>query len=173
MKNKGFSLGIGAAITVISIVYFWLNTPNLLMAPDISLNLIDGRTIEVKSLQGKPLLNTFWATTCSSCMKEMPHLVALYEDLHQEGLEIIGIAMSYDPPNLVVALSEKKQIPYPIALDIDGSAARAFGDVDLTPTSFLISAEGKIIQKNIGELDIKQLRIKINSLLNQTDTTLS
>ena len=103
----------------------------------------------------------------------MPHLIALYDELNKDGFEIIGIAMSYDPPNRVVELSERKNIPYPIALDIDGSAAKAFGNVKVTPTSFLIGPQGNIVQKNTGEMNIKDLRMKVKELLQINLTTVS
>ena len=103
----------------------------------------------------------------------MPHLVELYKQLNKEGLEIIGIAMSYDPPNHVLELTEKKEIPYPIALDIEGLASKAFGNISVTPTSFLIDSLGNIIQQETGEIDIDQLRIRIKELLQTPPTTIS
>ena len=99
------------------------------------------------------------------CLEEIPRLTKLYDELNKDGFEIIGIAMSYDPPNRVIALSEKKKIPYPIALDISADAEMAFGKIKATPTNFLISADGKIIQRFVGIMDIDSLRSKIKKLL--------
>ena len=98
----------GVILTVVLGFWLFLTPEGLDKAPDISLNFIDGQKIDLNSLQGNPLLVTFWATTCSTCIKEMPHLVELYDELNKDGLEIIGIAMSYDPPNRVVEVSEKR-----------------------------------------------------------------
>ena len=116
-------------------------------------------------LRGRPVLVTFWATTCPGCLKEMPHLVELYEELGNAGFELIGIAMSYDPPNRVLELTTERQLPYPIALDLDGALAAAFGNVMLTPTSFLIGPDGRIIKHKIGEMDINELRQQVESML--------
>ena len=158
-----------------AVAYTFLSRQPFMLSevPDISLSIIDGRKINLKSAHEGPLLVTFLATTCPSCLKEMPHLIELYHELNKDGLEIVGIAMPYDPPNLVVALSKQKNIPYPIALDIDGSATRAFGDVSLTPTSFLIDQNGYIIQQETGTIDIGKLRDKIKKLLNTSNTTIS
>lgn len=145
----------------------------LTKVPDINLNFIDGRKIAINSFKGKPLLVTFWSTTCSTCIKEMPHLVELYNELNKEGFEIIAIAMPYDPPNRVIELSEKKGITYPVALDIEGLAMQAFGDVRVTPTSFLVDSLGNIVEQKTGEMDIKQLRIRIKELLKTSNTTIS
>jgi peroxiredoxin len=173
MKKLLFPLVTAVILAAAAGLGLLLIPDDLDKAPDISLNFIDGRSIEFNSLQGKPLLVTFWSTTCSKCIQEMPHLIELYEELNKNGFEIIGIAMSYDPPNRVVELSERKNIPYPIALDIDGSASKAFGNIDVTPTSFLIGPQGNIVQQKTGELNIEDLRIKIKELLHTNLTTVS
>ena len=173
MKTK-LTLTIATLIIVaLSSFVLFISSQGPDKAPDISLNIIDGRQIEFSSLRGNPLLVTFWSTTCSTCIKEMPHLVELYKQLNKDGLEIIGIAMPYDPPNRVLELTERKEIPYPIALDIEGVASKAFGNISATPTSFLIDSFGNIIQQKTGEMDIEQLRIKIKKLLQTPPTTIS
>lgn len=163
--KETFSIVIAALLLIVAAA-LWL-APGLLNpeAPDVGLTTIRGDKIQLNDLRGKPVLITFWATTCPGCLKEQPHLVELYKKLHPRGLEIIGIAMSYDPPNQVIALQQKRGLPYTIALDIDGSAARSFDDVRLTPTSFLISPEGKIVFKKIGEMDMVRLEQTIHDML--------
>ncbi len=152
---------------------FTIFSQELTRVPDISLNFIDGRKIEFNDFKGKPLLVTFWSTTCSTCIKEMPHLIELYNELNKDGFEIIAIAMPYDQPNRVIELSEKKGVTYPVALDIEGLAMRAFGGVSVTPTSFLIDSLGNIVEQKTGEINIKHLRIKIKELLGTSNTTIS
>jgi peroxiredoxin len=165
MKAKDISLSAIALALIALLAYFWFSPAGLQPAPDISLKTIDGKTIQLSDLHGRPVLVNFWATTCPGCVKEMPHLVELYNKYSPQGFEVIGVAMYYDPPNQVVTLSKARNIPYTIALDIDGEAARAFDNVRLTPTSFLISPEGKIVQQKIGDLDIPQVEKLIESML--------
>ena len=73
--------------------------------------------------------------------------------------------MSYDPPNQVLEMTKRKQIPYPIALDIDGSVANAFGNITLTPTSFLIAPDGTIVKHKIGEMDMEKIKDDIIVML--------
>lgn len=166
---------IGVIILVLATGASWLllSPDSLSNAPAISLKTTDGRVIHLQSLQGKPVLITFWATTCHSCIKEIPHLISLYNELSVKGLEIIGVAMSYDPPNQVIELVNRGKVSYPIALDVDGSIAKAFDNVMLTPTSFLISPDGKIIQYRRGEMDMGLLRQKILDLLMQQSKAIS
>jgi Redoxin len=70
-------------------------------------------------------------------------------------------------------LSKRKNIPYPVALDIDGSAAKAFGDIQVTPSSFLIDSHGNVIKREVGEINIDALRTKVKALQKITTTTIS
>ena len=153
-----------------SIFWLWVSPSGLSKAPDIKLTITDGSIIELQQLRGKPVLVTFWATSCIACVREVPHLIALYNELSNDGLEIIGIAMPYDPPNQVVTMISEREIPYPIAIDIEGNAITAFGDVLVTPTSFLIAPDGTITKHTIGEMDMTELRDTIISMLPNQNT---
>ncbi|MEZ5584745.1 MAG: TlpA disulfide reductase family protein [Candidatus Competibacteraceae bacterium] len=134
------------------------------VAPELTVYTLDGRSIPLASLRGKPVLVTFWATTCPACVQEIPHLAALYREWQPAGLEIIGIAMAYDPPHYVLQMIEHRRIPYPIALDPLGEAAQAFGNVRLTPTSFLISPQGRIAEQRVGAWNPSALRASIQAM---------
>lgn len=136
--------------------------------PAITLKIIDGSTVNLSSINDKPLLINFWATTCNICMQELPEMIALYKDISPEDLQIVAIAMPYDPPNLVLDVVKRFNIPYPVALDINGKAMKAFGDVRATPTTYLIAPDGKVISQNIGKTDFRYLKKHIERL--QTET---
>ena len=121
-------------------------------APSETFETISGQPIQLSSLIGKPVLITFWATDCPACVREIPHLIDLYQQYHAKGLEIIAVSMYYDIPSHVVEMTRMKQIPYPVTLDISAQHAKAFGQVMLTPTTFLIDAKGIILDKFIGKL---------------------
>ena len=169
--NKRSLIAIPLVVGFIaSVAWLWLSPSGISQAPDIKLTITDGSIIDLKELQGNPVLVTFWATSCVGCVREMPHLIALYDELSDDGLEIIGIAMPYDPPNQVVKMISEREIPYPIAIDIEGNAVVAFGDVLVTPTSFLIAPDGTITKHTIGEMDMNELRDSIISMLPNQNT---
>ena len=168
MKNRGALFTLFTVALLGTLAWLWFAPASLKTSPDISLMTIKGEEIQLASLQGKPLLVTFWATTCPGCIKEIPHLIELYNELAPQGLEIIGIAMDYDPPNRVLAMSKARNLPYPIALDIHADAARAFGNVRLTPTSFLIAADGRIVYRKVGTINMVRLREDILGMLGST-----
>ena len=168
MKKKDIFISLFAVLIISSIVYLWMAPSGAQQAPNISLQLIDGGKINLSNLKGKPVLITFWATSCPGCIKEIPHLIELYDELHSKGLEIIGIAMPYDRPDYVMEMAKRAKIPYLVAFDLKGEAVRAFGKVTLTPTSFLIDDEGKIVKKKIGEMKMDVWKKRINIILNKT-----
>ncbi len=160
-------------IALIAVLGYLLLTPHRVTTrPDISLTGIDGSELRLADYQGRPLLVTFWSTTCPACIREMPHLIDLYRELSPRGLEIIGIAMAHDPPSHVLAMRESRQIPYPIALDIHSDAAHAFGNIRVTPTSFLVAPDGRIVMHTIGKLDMVRLRRDVLGMLPQAMHTI-
>lgn len=164
--KKGNIIAIAGVVILIGVIAFlWFSPSGMKAAPNVTFNTLEGEAIQLSSLKGRPALVVFWATTCPGCIKEMPHLVELYEELHPQGLELIGVAMAYDPPGQVKEMIKLRQIPYTIALDSKGDAARAFGDVKLTPTSFLIDPQGRIVQQRLGEMDMPQIRSRILGML--------
>ena len=165
MISRRTLIGLVVAGLLATAGYLSLPPPWPRHSPDLGLLTIGGEKLQLAGYRGRPLLVTFWATTCASCVRELPHLIELYEALHPRGLEIIGIAMAYDPPNLVLAMSRERNIPYPVALDIDSDAARAFGDIRVTPTTFLIAPDGRIVYYRIGMLDMTEIRQDILDML--------
>ena len=157
-------------LTVITLIFLalWLGrVEKYRFTPDTSFTTINGEIFTLKSLQGKPILITFWATSCGSCIKEIPHLVALYQQFHPQGLEIIAIAMAYDPPNRVVAMANELKLPYHVVLDISSDHAKAFGRIWATPTSFLLGADGMVNKRIVGTFKLADMQDRIGKLLNK------
>jgi len=134
-------------------------------APNIAVNTLNGEKISMASLKGKPALITFWATDCPGCIKEIPHLKAIHADYAAKGVNIIAIAMKHDRPDHVIAMTKEKQLPYTIALDPMGEAAKAFGNVRLTPTTFLLAPDSTITLQKLGVFDEKHMRQQLDKLL--------
>jgi peroxiredoxin len=143
------------------LVLFFVSLNTNKKVPEITVTSITGEVFKLYQVKNNFTIINFWATDCSGCIKEMPGLTATYNQFRGQGLEIIGVSMSYDPPNQVLNFTQRNKIPFPIVLDIDGQIARSFENTRLTPTSILIDKNGKIIDKIIGELDFK----KLNALL--------
>ena len=136
-------------------------------APNVSYVLLNGQKLDSSNWQGKVMLVNFWATSCTTCVHEMPQIVATHEKFKQKGFDTLAVAMSYDPPAYVAMFAETRQLPFSVAIDNTGDIARQFGDVRLTPTTVLINKRGEIVKRFVGEPDFAALHALIEKLLAQ------
>ena len=137
-------------------------------APPSTFVILDGSKSTTADLKGKVTLVNFWATTCVSCVKEMPQLAATYDKFKSRGFETVAVAMSYDPPSYVVSFAQSRQLPFKVAIDNTGEVARAWGDIKITPTTFIVNKNGQIVKRYIGEPDFDALHQLLDKLLNET-----
>jgi len=126
-------------------------------APQVTFVSLQGEKITTESLRGKVVLVNFWATDCVTCVKEMPEITATYNKYRARGFETIAVAMRHDPPNYVLNFTEKNKLPFTVTLDPTGELAKAFGEVKLTPTTFVIDRQGKVVTRILGEPDFAKL----------------
>jgi peroxiredoxin len=134
-------------------------------APQVTFISIQGEKVSTQALRGKVVMVNFWATSCVTCIKEMPAMVDTYNKFKDQGLEFVAVAMSYDPPNYVVNYTETRKLPFKVAVDSGGDIARAFGDVTLTPTTFVIDKDGQIIKRYVGEPEWSSLHTLLQKAL--------
>ena len=155
---------ITAAVIVLAaaLTYALLHKP---LAPAVTFTNLQGETFELDDLRGKVVLVNFWATSCGACVAEMPDMIEVYREYHDRGFEIVAVAMGYDPPNHVLSFAQTRQLPFPVALDVNGDHARAFGNVRATPTAFVISRDGKVLEHKLGVLDFARLRTLLDKEL--------
>ena len=134
-------------------------------APSSTFVLLDGTQQTTQDLRGKVVLVNFWATSCVTCVAEMPELVSTFEKYRARGYETLAVAMSYDPPSYVVNFAQTRKLPFKVAIDNTGAVAKAWGDVRITPTSYLVNKRGEIVRTYVGAPDFAQLHQLIEQLL--------
>jgi len=134
-------------------------------APDVTFIAIDGQKISSQDLRGKVVMVNFWATSCTTCVKEMPQMVETYNKYKGQGLEFVAVAMSYDRPDYVLNYAATRRLPFKVALDSGGDLAKQFGDVAMTPTTFVIGKDGKILKRYLGEPDFASLHALLEKSL--------
>ena len=135
-------------------------------APSIDYVLLDGtHKRSTQAWTGKVMLVNFWATSCTTCVKEMPNVISTYNKYKDKGFDTLAIAMSYDPPAYVANYAETRALPFGVAMDSTGEMAKRFGKVQLTPTTFLINKRGEIVKRFVGEPDFAALHGTIEKLL--------
>ncbi len=137
-------------------------------APDTRFVLLDGSHTSTQALRGKVFLINFWATSCISCVAEMPKLVQTHQQFQARGYETLAVAMSYDPPAYVVNFSQSRQLPFKVAIDNTGAVAKAWGDVKITPTTLLVNKRGEIVKQYVGEPDFVAMHQLIDKLLSES-----
>lgn len=133
------------------------------LAPDFSGKTPDGKTISLKKAMGKVTIIDFWASWCGPCRKENPNVVALYNELHSKGLNIIGVSLDDDAEDWKEAIAKDKltwthvsnlqKWKDPIALAYN---------VEQIPTTFILDSKGTIVAKDLrGD----ELKAKVKALL--------
>lgn len=132
-------------------------------APEVTFVSLQGERIAARDLVGKVVIVKFWATDCPVCVKEMPDMVRTYVHYRDRGLEFIAVAMQHDPPNHVIRYAESNRLPFKVTLDPMKELAKAYGDVKVTPTTFVIDKRGYIVSRTQGETDLA----KFNRLLEE------
>ncbi len=137
-------------------------------APQVTFVSLQGEKITTTSLRGKVVLVNFWATDCVTCIKEMPDITATYNKYRAQGFETIAVAMRHDPPNYVLNFVDKNKLPFTVALDPMGELAKAFGEVKLTPTTFVIDKQGNIVTRILGEPDFAKLHALLEEKLKES-----
>ena len=134
-------------------------------APNVGYTLLDGSRSSIEQLRGKVVLVNFWSTDCTTCMHEMPQIVATHQRFNARGYETLAVSMEYDPPAEVMRYAQERKLPFGVAIDLSGEIAQRFGDVKLTPTSVLIDKRGRIVKRYLGEPDFAALHRLVEELL--------
>lgn len=135
------------------------------MAPPSTFVLLDGSSQTTQDLKGKVTLVNFWATSCTTCVGEMPEVVATYDKYKAQGYDTIAVAMEYDPPSYVANFAQTRKLPFKVAIDNTGAVAKAWGDVQLTPTTYIVNKRGEIVKKYVGAPNFAELHKLIEKLL--------
>lgn len=126
---------------------------------------LSGANFSTADLRGKVVLVNFWATSCVTCVAEMPKLVEAWQQYAPRGYETVAVAMSYDHPNAVAEFAKSRALPFRVALDASGEVARRFGNVSVTPTTYLLDKRGRVLEKYVGEPDWQEFRARVERAL--------
>src|SRR6266436_1299842 len=132
-------------------------------APDFQLTSLDDKPVNLTGYKGKVVLVNFWATWCGPCRAEIPDLVEL-QNKYKDRLQILGLVVDDDDQDAIKEFTEKFRINYPVALATDDIRIQ-YGGIVALPTSFLLDAEGRIVQKHEGLRDPVLYETEIRALL--------
>jgi peroxiredoxin len=124
-------------------------------APDFSLNDLAGQAVKLSSLRGQVVLVNFWATWCGPCRLEMPTLEKYYEAFKGQGFVVLAVDMGDEKADVQAFASDHK-LSFSIVLDPDMAVSDAYR-VSSLPTTFIVDAQGRITQEQVGMLTERQL----------------
>lgn len=135
------------------------------MAPDFTLQALDGKSMRLSDLRGKAVLLNFWATWCGPCKIEMPWFVELQNQYGSQGLQVVGVAMDDASTEDIAKFAKDMGVNYPILIGKE-SVGDEYGGVPALPESFFIGRDGKLVDKIIGLKGKAEIEDSIKKVLN-------
>jgi len=139
------------------------------VAPDFTLQSLDGKTVRLSDYRGKGVLLNFWATWCGPCKIEMPWFVELQKQYGPEGLQILGVAMDDASPGEIAAFAKEMGVNYPVLIGKE-AVADAYGGVEGLPYTFYIDRNGKVVDKIIGLRSRSEIEDDVKAILASSST---
>src|SRR3984893_8070244 len=132
-------------------------------APEFKLDGIDGKALSLAGSRGKVILLNFWATWCGPCRAEIPDLIALQQK-YKDQLQIIGLTVDDEDASLIKQVVAETHINYPVAMSSPEVRVQ-YGGVAALPTSFVLDAQGRVVQKHEGLRNPALYETEIRALL--------
>ena len=92
-------------------------------------------------------------------------MTRVYREFAPRGYEMVAVAMMRDDPAQVAAFAAGGALPFKVALDPAGDIARRFGNIHITPTTFLIDKRGRVLRRFVGEPDWQEFNALVEKAL--------
>jgi len=137
------------------------------LAPDFTLQSLDGKTVRLSDFRGKPVVLNFWATWCSPCKIEMPWFVDLQRQYGPAGVQFLGVAMDDASTKEIAEFAQSMKVNYPILIGKE-SVGDAYGGVQFLPETFYIDRNGKVVDKAFGLKGRGEIEDDIKKILGQS-----
>jgi peroxiredoxin len=131
-----------------------------LKAPDFELENLQGETVKLSDYEGKKVMLNFWATWCPPCKAEMPDIQKFYTE---KGDEVAILAVNIDPQYDVAGFAKEMRINFPILLDEEEKAVKAYQILTI-PTTFFIDEKGIIRNKYLSAMPLEIMRQYIDEM---------
>jgi thiol-disulfide isomerase/thioredoxin len=119
------------------------------VAPDFSLESLEGKTMRLSDFRGKAVLLNFWATWCGPCKIEMPWFVELQQKYGSQGLQVVGVAMDDASKEDIAKFAKEMGVNYPVLIGKE-AVGDSYGGIPALPETFFIGRDGKVVDKILG-----------------------
>ncbi len=120
--------------------------------PDVKIENAQGKEISMRAVApGKPMIISFWSTSCKPCIQELNAINDVIEDWREEA-DFVVVAVSVDDARLKAtakAMATARGWDFICIYDDNQDLKRAM-NVSLTPQSFVVDANGKIVYSHSG-----------------------
>jgi thiol-disulfide isomerase/thioredoxin len=126
------------------------------LAPDITGTTLEGETLALSDLRGNLVLVNVFASWCGPCRAEMPHLVEVFDEVDNEGIEFVGLNLS-ERSTAVSTFRDEFDINFPVLLNEDGRLTEVYQPIGL-PTSWFIDADGVVRYVFAGPMTKEMLK---------------
>lgn len=134
-----------------------------MVAPDFTLQDLDGVAHSLSDYRGRVVLLSFWASWCGFCRAKVPELNAVYQDLAGQDFAIVSVNLGEDLAHLRQFTAEN-QIVYPVLSDLEMVVAQQYL-VSSIPTSYFLDREGVVRRFEVGALPQADMVAIIQELL--------
>ncbi len=137
-------------------------------APDFELNTLQGQSIRLSDLYGKPIVVNLWASWCPPCKAEMPTFEKVYQQYANQGFTILAVnASNQDSLADAQAFVQANELTFPILMDTQGRVSQLY-DLRSLPTSFFIGRDGIIREVVVGgPMSEAGLKIRVEQLMKE------
>ena len=134
-------------------------------AIDFELEDLNGKTRSLSLYRGKVVFLNFWATWCGPCRIEMPSMQRIYNELKDEGFEIVAVDLREDK-KVVKKFVKEFELTFPVLLDKTGKVGGIYGARSI-PTTYIIDRDGFIVGRTIGarEWDTEEFKTVFREIL--------
>jgi peroxiredoxin len=120
------------------------------LAPDFTLETMDGDTVKLSDLRGQAVIVNLWATWCPPCKAEMPALQQVYEEYKSRGLIVLAVnSTTQDDAQAIPAFIAEYSLTFPVLLDVNNEAGQLY-QLRSLPSTFFIGRDGIIHEVVIG-----------------------
>ena len=127
-----------------------VQTPDQGLAPDFSLNDLNGQRVTLSRYRGKPVMLNFWASWCGPCRIEIPEVQSLYEAHSSESAVILAVNFG-EPAATVRAFVQENKLSFRVLTDEDSTIGRLYR-VRGIPTTVFIDKQGRIVETHVGPM---------------------
>ena len=138
-----------------------LDVPNLIevgseignLAPDFTLQTIDGQSVTLSDFRGKMVMLTFWVMECKECIYELPNIQAIFDEKINGSLVVITVNVANNMPDVEEFVNTHKYT-FPVLLDLDAEVCIDYRHG--APTTFFIDVNGIIREIKDGTFESRE-----------------